>query len=292
MLSLKITTHVMVKRAVNPKSKDEVIEEKVRKKEYLFDVSRRKRIKKSEDYDVFDEVFNKSTLMTVYSMLNRGIIKDFNGTIAAGKESRIFYARGINGEELAVKIYLVSNREFRKSLIRYISGDPRFSDIPKKSQELINLWARKEFSNLQSLRGVGLRVPVPYHLEENVLVMEFIGRNSLRADLLKEAKLELKEYEIFYQKTLDFMAAAVKRAKLVHGDLGEYNIMVFDGDLVFFDVSQAVSVEHPMSGQLFKRDFENVNRFFSRKGVKTIELKDFIESIGRLDIDVDQRLLL
>ncbi|MBS7648291.1 serine protein kinase RIO [Candidatus Bathyarchaeota archaeon] len=276
---------------MNPKNGDEVIEEKLRKKEYLLDVSRRKRIKKSEDYDVFDEVFNKSTLMTVYSMLNKGFIKDFDGTIAAGKESKIFYARGPHNEELAVKIYLVTNREFRKSMIRYINGDPRFSDIPKKSQELINLWAKKEFNNLQSLKEAGLRVPIPHRLEENVLVMEFIGRNGVRANLLKETNLDFKEYENFYQKTLDFMVKAVKRANLVHGDLGEYNIMVFNDELVFFDVSQAVSIEHPMAGQLFKRDFENINRFFSRKGVKTIELKDFIESIGGLDTDVRQWLL-
>lgn len=273
--------------SLKSKNRDETIEEKVRKKEYLLDVSRRKKIKRSEDFDMLDEVFNRSTMMTVYSLLNKGVIKNFFGTIAAGKESKIFYAQGANDEELAVKIYLVTNREFRNSLVRYIEGDPRFSKIPKKSQELIKLWARKEFSNLQSLKTVGLSVPTPYYIEENVLVMEFIGRNGVRADLLRETNLDLKEYEAFYQKVLDFMTLAAKRAGLVHGDLGEYNIMIHDGELVFFDVSQAVSVEHPMAGQLFKRDFENIDRFFSRKGVKTIELKDFFQNIGGLGVDVD-----
>jgi RIO kinase 1 len=58
------------------------------------------------------------------------------------------------------------------------------------------------------------------------------------------------------------------KAELVHGDLSEYNIMVWKGRPVIFDVSQAVSVAHPMADFLLRRDLANLNRFFNRLGVK------------------------
>jgi RIO kinase 1 len=65
-----------------------------------------------------------------------------------------------------------------------------------------------------------------------------------------------------------------RKADLVHGDLSEYNIMMWKGKPVIFDVSQAVPTSHPMAEFLLRRDLENVSKFFSRLGVKVLSVEE------------------
>jgi RIO kinase 1 len=65
-----------------------------------------------------------------------------------------------------------------------------------------------------------------------------------------------------------------RKAELVHGDLSEYNIMMWKGNPVIFDVSQAVPTSHPMAKFFLQRDLTNVNRFFSRLSVKVLSVDE------------------
>ena len=42
--------------------------------------------KRSEDYQVFQDVFNKPTLLTLYSLFNNGTLSYLNGIVNSGKE--------------------------------------------------------------------------------------------------------------------------------------------------------------------------------------------------------------
>jgi RIO kinase 1 len=64
------------------------------------------------------------------------------------------------------------------------------------------------------------------------------------------------------------MERLYRKAELVHGDLSEYNIMVWKGKAVLFDMSQAVPLVHPMADDLLRRDLTNLNKYFSRLGIK------------------------
>jgi RIO kinase 1 len=46
--------------------------------------------------------------------------------------------------------------------------------------------------------------------------------------------------------------------------------MMWKGRPVVFDVSQSVSIQHPLADFMIKRDITNVNRFFSRLEVQVI----------------------
>ncbi|MEM3703153.1 MAG: RIO1 family regulatory kinase/ATPase, partial [Candidatus Bathyarchaeia archaeon] len=70
-----------------------------------------------------------------------------------------------------------------------------------------------------------------------------------------------------------------QKAELVHGDLSEYTIMVWRGRPVLFDMSQAVPLSHPMADFLLNRDIANVNRYFSRLGVKVLPPRDFYRMV-------------
>jgi RIO kinase 1 len=68
-------------------------------------------------------------------------------------------------------------------------------------------------------------------------------------------------------------------ARLVHGDLSEYNIMYWRGLPYLIDLSQAVSLDHPLSHEFLKRDVKNINKFFRKLGVGVLEDGELYEWI-------------
>ena len=225
-----------------------------------------KRIKDDDLFETVEEVFDTRTVLNVVELMRRRVIKRLAGTISAGKESRVYLGYTYDDKPVAVKIYLTSSAEFKKGMWKYIAGDPRFAGFsPRNTRELVYAWARKEFRNLARLYEAGVRVPRPISVYNNVLVMEFIGEDGLRYPLLVEAykDLELEELEKIHGRVLEELEKMVCGARLVHGDLSEFNIMVTpDADVVIIDVSQALDVDHPNALELLKRDVERVESFF------------------------------
>ncbi|MCS7120660.1 MAG: serine protein kinase RIO [Candidatus Bathyarchaeota archaeon] len=250
---------------------------RLERKEKTYETSQLMKEKRSEEYEVLEEVFDKPTLMTIYEMMNHGIIGEIYGVVKAGKESRLYWGKSPEGEELAIKIYLTVSGEFRKGMLPYILGDPRFKNVKRDPRSLVYAWAKKEFKNLTDAYDAGVNVPKPFTVQNNVLVMEFIGENGVPAPLLKESKL--KNPQVFYKKVLSQVRKLYLDAKLVHGDLSEYNIMVYGGKPVLFDISQAVNLEHPGAEQFLIRDVENLNRYFESIGVDVLSLEEALRRI-------------
>ena len=253
------------------------VNQRLDKKERNYETEQLMKEKRSEENDALEEVFDRSTLMVIYDFMNQGVIGEIHGVVSAGKESRVYWAKDNVGKELAVKIYLTGSAEFRKGMLQYIEGDPRFKDVKRDTRSLIFTWARKEFRNLGQATKAKVRVPRPIAVMKNVLIMEFIGENGQRAHSLKERLPD--EVDKMYETLLDYLKKLYLKAELVHGDLSEYNIMVWKGRPVIFDVSQAVSVAHPMADFLLRRDLANLNRFFSRLDVKVLAAEECYKKV-------------
>ncbi|HID19167.1 TPA: serine protein kinase RIO [Candidatus Bathyarchaeota archaeon] len=221
---------------------------------------------RSEEEAALEEVFDKPTLMTIYSLINRGVIDRMYGAVKSGKEAKIYWALGPKGEELAVKIYLTVTAEFKRGILPYIKGDVRFKHVKGGTRVLIYAWAEKEFKNLTLAHQANVRVPKPYAVRNNVLVAEFIGEKGVPAPLLKEVELENPEET--YLELLEAVRLLYRKAELVHGDLSEYNVMVFREEPIIFDLSQAVLLSHPLAHKFLRRDLKNLNRYFGKLGVK------------------------
>jgi len=200
------------------------------------------------------------------ALVRKKIVYELKGVVSAGKESRVYWGKGFNGEDLAVKIYLTSSAEFRKGIIKYIRGDIRFDNyVPKSSKKLMALWARKEYKNYSLLARAGVSVPLPIAQHQNILVMEFIGESGVRAPLLKEVELSLSDYEKLFYDILEDIRKAYLKAKLVHGDLSEYNVMVWRSRHYIIDVSQAVRNDHPNAHDFLIRDLKNIHNYFTKE---------------------------
>jgi RIO kinase 1 len=233
--------------------------------------------KRSEEYEALEEVFDRPTLMTVYELMNRGEIQEIHGAVKAGKESKLYWGTRPDGETIAIKIFLTLSAEFRKGMLAYITGDPRFKHVRRDPRSLIYTWARKEYRNLSEAYVAKVMVPKPFIVKNNVLIMEFIGESGESAPLLRET--ELRNPQRTYDKLLLHVKRLYKKAKLVHGDLSEYNVMIWNEEPVIFDMSQAVNVEHPNAQKLLERDLENLNRYFNKIGVNVTPTEEVFRRV-------------
>jgi RIO kinase 1 len=221
---------------------------------------------KSDERATVEEVFDQTTRLVVFDLLNSGVIYEVNGAVSSGKEAKVYWATNKEGKDLAVKIYLTSSAEFKKGMIKYIEGDPRFKNIKRDTRSLMALWAQKEFRNLREATEAKVPVPKPVAVKSNVVVMDFIGKAGAPAPSLKENAPDNPER--IYKLIVNYIKRLYKKAKIVHGDLSEYNIMMWKGKPIIFDLSQSVSIEHPMADFMLNRDLANLNRYFSRLNVK------------------------
>jgi RIO kinase 1 len=252
-------------------------EKRLLKREKRYETEQLMKEKRSEEYEALEEVFDRSTLMVIYDFLNKGTINEIHGVVRAGKESRVYWGKDNQGNELAIKIYLTLSAEFRKGILKYIEGDPRFKGVRHDTRSLIFTWAQKEFKNLELATAARVRVPRPIAVKNNVLIMEFIGKDGVCAPSMKE--LTPKNPEKVYETLLIYLKKLYSKAELVHGDLSEYNIMIWKNRPILFDMAQAVLISHPMAEFLLRRDLTNLNRFFNRLRVKTPSIEECYRSV-------------
>jgi RIO kinase 1 len=231
------------------------------------------KIKDSEDLKVRSEVFDTPTLKALYTFASKGIIEAMGGVISTGKEGNVFHALGEGQRELAIKIYRISTSDFRK-MEDYMLGDPRFSNIRHTQKGIVFAWTQKEFRNLQRAGEAGVRVPEPIKAERNILIMEFIGKDGVPAPRLRDvapSTMAVEEPEHIYRTVASYMVALYRDAKLVHSDLSEFNILLYEGEPVIIDMGQSVMLDHPMSREFLERDVRNVVRYFRKLGVECSE---------------------
>ncbi len=223
----------------------------------------RTRIKDSDDLDVLQSVFDKRTLMDLYSMASKGVIDALGGPVSTGKEANIFKA--IVGEkELALKIYRISTSNFN-AMQDYLHGDPRFGNVKGTKRAIVVAWTRKEFRNLTRAEEAGVRVPHPIAMKENILVMDLVGHDGFASPQLKDVELEPEEAGRVFDKLAEYISILYNRAELVHADLSEFNVLYDNGEPVIIDMGQSVTLDHPMARRFLERDIANLVHYFQKK---------------------------
>ncbi len=221
------------------------------------------RVKDANQLKVYDEVFDQRTLMVIYKLINDGDVVTVDYPVSTGKEGNVFHATTKHGAA-AMKIFRVSNATFN-ALADYIVGDPRFRGLKGDRRKMICAWATKEYKNLERMEVAGARVPKPLAVEENVLIMSYIGDETTPAPMLRHVKLD--DPVAGLDDVIDNMKC-IQKAGLVHGDLSEYNILFWDGKTYVIDVGQAVTKDHRNADEWFQRDAGNIARYFRKLGCK------------------------
>lgn len=235
-----------------------------------------------DDRATSEQVLDPRTRMMLFRLLNSGYLKKLQGCISTGKEANVYHANAASDDmECAVKVFKTAILVF-KDRDRYVSGEFRFRHGYCKSnpRKMVKLWAEKEMRNLKRLHSKGIRCPLPLMLKSHILIMQFIGTNGWPAPRLKDAVLSRKKCRETYLDCIKMMRRMYQLCHLVHGDLSEYNILYYNGEIYFIDVSQSVEFEHPCASEFLRKDCRNITEFYRKKNcmvpMTTEELYNFV----------------
>lgn len=146
--------------------------------------------KDKADRATHEQVLDHRTRLVLSGLVNRGFFAVIDGCVSTGKEANVYLA--FPGTDtppepypyppaVAVKVYRTSILNFRARQ-KYIVGEHRFSggySSSKNARKMVRLWAEKELRNLRRLVQGGVRAPIVIEQRDNVLVMEFLGRDGV-----------------------------------------------------------------------------------------------------------------
>ena len=222
-------------------------------------------VRDADTRKAYQEVFDADTVSTLFRLMEAGYIKELENVISTGKEANVFRAIDKTGDLVAVKIYRINTTEFRH-LWKYIEGDPRVKITKRNRRSIIYQWARREFKNLETAHKNGVNVPFPIVHRKNVIVMEYIGDEEMPAPLLKD--VELEDPKPFVDELMNSLSRLYYKAEIVHADLSEYNILVWENTPYIIDMGQSMTWDHPLAYEFFYRDMNQLLKILQKLGFK------------------------
>ena len=222
-----------------------------------------------EKFKIEKTVFDYSTIKILRKFEAQGFIEvETLIPLFMGKESNVFVGEGEKGQ-IIVKIYRIANFDFKR-MYDYLKLDRRIVSLKKTRRGIIFTWVKREYRNLLKAREAGVKVPTPYAVKDNVLLMELIGEPAM-----KVKDVHPKNPQKFYDDVIKQLTKLLK-AKVIHADLSSFNILNYDEKPVFIDFSQSTTIDSARSNEYFERDLRNVNNFFKKIGAKELKtLEDF-----------------
>jgi len=206
----------------------------------------------------------------IASVLNR---------VKSGKEADVYCCEAqayLGVDLLAAKVYRpLESRGFRNDTVyqqgRFIQNSRLRRAYQNKSrvgrQVQFDLWVSAEYEALKMLHAAGARVPAPYEILGNAIVMEYVGTPAEPAPTLSRVRL-CREEAVRISKEILQEVNLWLSCRRVHADLSSYNILYENGAITIIDFPQAVDPEqNPDAFGLLLRDLERVAEYFGKLGV-------------------------
>ncbi len=227
-----------------------------------------------------ERVIDEHTSFVLYKWLNSGDLTELVGLVSAGKEANVYFGYSRDKKPAAIKIYKKDAHSVRW-MTKYIKGDPRFIKVGKSPIQIVYTWAKKEYKNLSRLNNHKISAPYPYKIRDNVLLMSYIGEESgTPAPRLKDIR-DFQNINKEISVSIGFIEEMFCKAKLVHGDLSEFNILYHHGKQYLIDVSQAVTILHPEALPFLVRDIKNIWTFWNKIEPNPFNMEDLYYHIIR-----------
>ncbi len=198
--------------------------------------------------------------------VENGLVDEVVSVLATGKEADVYIGLW-KKVPLALKVYRLHRTPNKKrTAVGY-------------SVDRMGLIAANEFTVLEKAYRAGIPVPTPARRVDNMFTMRFLG-DETSAHRLKD--LELEEPEECARQALGIVESLLD-AFIVHGDLSEYNLLLYRDRIFVIDFPQAVDLSSRANRQrrfekakpLLRRDLENVAHYFARYDVEIDALAEY-----------------
>ena len=209
-------------------------------------------------------------ILALHSLVERGIISQLGPLIGKGKESDVYGCMDDNENVLALKVYRMGRTSFKniKNLRDLIGNRGHISWL-----YVNRLAAKKEFEALEKIYKLKLDTPRPIAYNRHMIVM-----NYLRGKELVYFK-EINKPKKIFNKILKQMKKIFQKAQLVHGDLGEFNIVLDEkGNILIIDWMQSIPSNHPNAKSILERDITNICNYFEKKFNIISDVEAILES--------------
>ncbi len=169
-------------------------------------------------------------------------------------------------------------RQFRKSRDR--RAVERMSTYGKHL--LQDRWTGMEHEVMTELWRRGVAVPYPVAYADDVFDLEYIGNWERAAPQLRAARLSSSELRDAFDQLIVGLRG-ITAAGYAHGDLSAYNLLWWEGRLVFIDFPQAVDLAANLRGiDFLHRDVINVCEWFAGRGLDIDAEEVFADALSFL----------
>src|SRR5258705_1068033 len=207
-------------------------------------------------------------------LVEDGLIDAVIRQLMSGKEAMIFVVRC--GEAIrCAKVYKEANKRSFRQAVDYTEGRKTKNSRRARAMEKGTRYGRKvqeeawqsaEVDALYRLAAAGVRVPAPHNFHEGVLLMELVtdahGEPAPRLNDLEFSADEARTYHALLMQEVVRMLAA----RIVHGDLSQYNILLGAAGPVIIDLPQAVDAAGKKQPPAkVWGDVGNLSKLFSRR---------------------------
>jgi len=213
--------------------------------------------------------------VALHRLVRRNVLKALGDRVGVGKESEIYKGIADNGDVVAVKFYRIGRQSFRRVVVTRGYG----VTFERGTWVLRSVVAgEREVAALRVLNSSEVpNVPRLYGGALHAVVIEFI--DGVELYMVRE----LADPEGVLEQLIEAIRAAYWKAKIVHGDLSEFNIIVAMSDdkevPYIIDWPQYVESESPEALRLLERDVRYVVRFFNKRFRLSIDFRDVLEYV-------------
>ncbi len=206
-------------------------------------------------------------------LVDYGIVDEVIRPLMSGKEAQV-YVVASGGKQFVAKVYKEAQNRTFKHRAEYTEGrkvrntrDQRAIDKRTKHGRAQDeaAWRSTEVDVIHRLHAAGVRVPVPHHFVDGVLIMELItGADGLPAPRLADLGFAPEAAQGLYERLIREVTKMLC-AGIVHGDLSDFNVLVGADGPVIIDFPQSVdTAQNTNARKLLVRDVGNMHAFLTR----------------------------
>lgn len=221
---------------------------------------------------------------TLETLIEEGVIDAVRSRLMSGKEASVFVVER-QGELLAAKVYKAREQRTFKATASYTEGRNQTRNSRDKramgkrtsyGRELIEeSWRDVEVRALSEAFHAGVRVPQPFMLHDDVLLMELlVDEHGAPAPRLADFELPREVAEQLHREIFSQVRLLLSCGK-IHGDLSAFNILMARGGPTLIDMPQVVdAARNNQAREILRRDLRNVTEHLARFDARLLRFRD------------------